>query len=52
MDITHDTDRDHTILYEPLHDNPQLGNTHCNLHTVKETGQVRVFNVHIQSKLL
>ena len=28
MDITHETDNYETILYEPIHDNPQIGNTH------------------------
>ena len=28
MDITHNTDSYQTILYEPIHDNPKLGNTH------------------------
>ena len=28
MDITHETDSYQTILHEPIHDNPLLGNTH------------------------
>ena len=28
IDITHNTHSYQTILYEPIHDNPKLGNTH------------------------
>ena len=46
MDITHKTDSYQTILYEPIHDNPKLGNTHYtqlsqeNMHLVRDIWNV------------
>ena len=46
MDITHETDSYQTILYEPIHDNPHLGNTHyihlskADMHLVRDIWDV------------
>ena len=46
IDITHNTDSYQTILYEPIHDNSKLGNTHYthltkeNMHLVRDIWNV------------
>ena len=46
IDITHNTDSYQTILYEPIHDNPKLGNTHYTQLTKEDMHLVRdIWNV-------
>ena len=46
IDITNNTDSYQTILYEPIHDKPKLGNTHYtqlikeNMHLVRDIRNV------------
>ena len=46
IDITHNTDNYQKIIYEPIHDNPKLGNTHYtqltkeNMHLVRDIWNV------------